>query len=358
MKKIIFPLLLLLLNTGAAYCNSHGMHPLKQINYVKSQIHAGSEPITTAYHKLIHDADSIMDVSHHALADFAVPGFYVDPDTHRANSLALQQDAYAAYCEALAYRLSGNENYGRKACYFLDAWASINKGYSEHDGVLVMTYSGAGLLIAAELMDGTPLWDADKENTFKQWATTVYRTAANTIRVHKNNWADWGRFGSMLVASLLDDRKEAEENIRLIQSDLFTKITPDGDMPEETRRGDNGIWYSYFSLAPMTGACWIAYNMTGTNLFALSNNGASIKKAIDYVAYYNLHPSEWKWHKNPRTGEHELWPYNLIEAMSGIYNDKNYEEYGQKRRPIVYPIHHFCWTFPTLMPCHLSGWSK
>lgn len=356
MKRIITIAFLSFLCFVHGYGGNHSMHPLKQVNYVLKQIKAQHEPYYSAYQQLIHDADSILAVPHHALVDFAVPGFYVNPEEHRANSLALQQDAYAAYCSALAYTLSGKIEYGEKACYFLNAWASTNKKYSEHDGVLVMTYSGSAFLMAAELMTDDPLWGNKEKEDFRKWVKHIYQHAANTIRVHKNNWADWGRFGSLLAASFLNEKEEITENLRLIKSDLFHKITADGSMPEETRRGNNGIWYTYFSLAPMTGACWLIYNLTGENLFNLEQNGTSIKKAVDYMAYYNKHPQEWKWDKNPNTGKNEIWPDNLLEAIAKIYNDKSYMEYVKGKRPIIYRTHHFCWTFPTLMPASLENY--
>ena len=65
-----------------------------------------------------------------------------------------------------------------------------------------------------------------------------------------------GRLGSILSAHLLDNANEMAENIRLVKSDLFHKIAADGHMPEETAREANGIWYTYFSLAPITATCW------------------------------------------------------------------------------------------------------
>lgn len=89
-------------------------------------------------------------------------------------------------------------------------------------------------------MSDTKVWKKEDKEHFHTWTKTVYQPAVNEIRTHKNNWADWGRFGSLLAASFLNDRNEVSENVRLIKSDLFHKIASDGSMPEETRRGDNG----------------------------------------------------------------------------------------------------------------------
>ena len=162
--------------------------------------------------------------------------------------------------------------------------------------------------------------------------------------------------GSILSASYLGDTSEINENIRLIKSDLSDKISPNGDMPHETVRGANGIWYTYFSLAPMTAAFWVAYNATGENLFAWTDGERSIKKAVDYLYYHNLHPDEWKWFKNPNRGSADKWPGNLLEVLSDVYNDRGYTDYVSPARPIIYNLHHFAWTFPTLMKVQLGGY--
>ena len=332
------------------------MHPEVQIAFVKKQIEQKQEPLSMACRQLIATADSVLSIPHHALEDFSVPGYYQNPEGHQRNSKSLQTDAFNAYCCALAYRLSGEKKYGGKACELMNVWAKVNKKYSDFDGTLVMSYSGNAMVMAAQLMSESDLWGKADHDLFDQWLINVYRKACNEIRSRSNNWADWGRFGSTLCAVYFDDRDELNENIRLIKSDLFHKIAPDGSMPEETRREGNGIWYTYFSLAPMTAACWLIYNATGENLFVLENNGVSIKSAIDYMLYHNQHPDEWKWFRNPRTGPENRWPGNLLEAMSGIYQDAQYVDFVKPNRPFMYPEHHFAWSFPTLMPLSLTGY--
>lgn len=330
------------------------MHPQQQIDFVKSKIAEQEQPYYDAYLQLIVYADSALMNENHALSDFDVPGFYQEPQMHRQNSLALQSDAFDAYACALAYRLGGEEKYAHKAREFLMAWANINKRYSNYDGSLVMAYSGTGLVIAAQLLSFDAGWTENDRERLMSWVQEVYRKACNEIRERKNNWADWGRFGSILSAALLEDQAEVDENIRLMKSDLFDKIAAGGHMPEEVRREANGIWYTYFSLAPITAASWVAYQVTGTDLFRYEEEGRSMKSALDYLLYYSQHPDEWKWFENPRTGDLGTWPYNLLEAMEGIYGEERYTSFVKEARPLIYPKHHFAWTFPTLMKPYLN----
>ncbi len=339
-----------------------GMHPKQQIDFVKKQIKKGVQPYSQAYSQLILKASEALNAQDHAIANFAVPGFYDNPEEHVKNSQSLQTDAFNAYACALAYALGKEEKYAVKAAQILKSWSTVNKTYSEHDGALVMAYSGSGLVIAGDLIKGYKGWSVGDKAQFDVWVRYVYKKACDQIRNHTNNWADWGRFGSILSADYLNDEAEIAENIRLIKSDLFNKIAEDGSMPEETRREENGLWYTYFSLTPITAACWIAYNRTGENLFVLEQDGKSIKKALDYLFYYNQHPDEWKWFENPKQGtpdsnyptEGVFWPGDLMEAMGAFYDDSKFIEYVTPHRPIIYGAHHYAWTFPTLMPV----WTK
>ncbi|MEK6476186.1 polysaccharide lyase family 8 super-sandwich domain-containing protein [Catalinimonas sp. 4WD22] len=332
---------------ATAYEHPGGMHTQEQIDFVKERIQ--QKPYYEAYLQLIDYADAALKHESHALTDFDVPGFYIDSAAHRANSKSLQSDAFDAYAAALAYQLSRDEKYAEKALDFLMAWANQNTQYSNHDGSLVMAYSGTSMIIAADLLYTYTNWGKDDKAQFFSWAKNVYRKACNEIRERKNNWADWGRFGSILTAHLLDDTTEVEKNIQLIRSDLFHKIADDGHMPEEVRREKNGIWYTYFSLAPITAACWVALQAEEIDLFTYQVNGKSIKSALDYLLYHTQHPEQWKWFEHPRPGSPEVWPENLFEAMHGIYGDEAYEAYVEKARPLSYPMHHFAWSFPTLM---------
>ena len=354
-----------------AFEHPGGMHSKAQIKFVRHEIRDKHEPYFSAFQQLLGITDTILKKEHHALTDFSVPGFYKKPEEHIRNSRSLATDAFNAYACALAWQLSGEEKYAKHAIYILNAWSTINKRYSESDGTLVMSYTGTAMVMAAELMSNNKNWSDTDKHLFSNWVKTVYRKATNEIRNKKNNWADWGRFGSTLSAYYLDDTEDLKENIRLFKSDLFDKIAEDGHMPQETRRGVNGIWYTYFSLAPMTATAWVAFNATGENLFALRKEGRSVKAAIDYLLFYNRHPNEWTWFKNPVQGTHEskfsdldlktfnsFWPANLIEAMSGIFSDSEYVSYAAPYRPLCYENHHFAWVFTTLMPVTLDGYKR
>lgn len=157
-----------------------------------------------------------------------------------------------------------------------------------------------------------------------------------------------GTSGLFVSRFFLDDKEEIERNIKLIKGDLGDKIASDGHMPEEVRRGKNGLWYTYFSLAPMTASFWVTYNLTGENLFLWEQEGKSVKKALDYLLRYQKSPSEWKWYEGPNVGTHATWPDNLLEAMAGIYGESAYGDMLKIARPSYLSGTPFCMGFPDI----------
>lgn len=340
---------------GTFVLNAQGMHSELQLLRVQRQLQSGDSLIVKGYEQLMEEADKALQASSHALENFSVPGRYIDSAAHVRNSLSLQTDAFNAYACALAYRLGSGDKYGRKACELLDAWAMKNRRFSEYDGSLVMAYSGTGLLNAALLMKEESIWPEKSKESFGRWTRDVYKKAGDSIRHRKNNWADWGRYASLLSASFLDDKEEIVENCRLIKSDIRKKIAKDGSMPEEVVRGANGLWYTYFSLAPITASSWIIYNETGENLFEMNFEGVSIRKALDYLLYYAEHPDEWPHCDKVNSPVEGGWPYNLFEAMRSVYGDDDYARFTHGKQPVIYRRHHYAWSFPTLLPPVLAA---
>ena len=354
--------LLTILSNAEVNAKGAAMHPEEQINFVKQQLKNKKEPYVKAFKMLIKKADSSFHVSHHAVEDFGVPGFYQDKEGHQRLSLGLQRDGISAYSCALAWKFTGKKKYAERALYFLNSWATVNKKYSQLDGSLVMSYSGTTLMIAADLLKDYKNWTTPDRESFNLWTRNVFRHAANSIRFRNNNSGDWSRLASLLANAFLDDQEDFQEDVRLIKKDFFNKIAEDGHMVEEVKREGNGIWYTYFSLAPLTASMWVIYNESGENLFFMEKNGASVKKALDYLLYYNQHPQEWKYFKNPRVGtvnsQYGFWPANLLDAMSNIYDSNDYRQYVAPYRPLMYVQHDYAWTFPTLLPLSLDGYKE
>lgn len=334
------------------------MYNAQQIDFVKAKIAAGQEPWAAAYRQLIRKADGFANRTHVAVSTFHVPPFYNDPDASGDAKDGYMTDAHAAYTNALAFVLSGNSTYATKAIYFLNAWASINTTISTTgDTPLVSSYGGTGFLIAADLLMNSAFWTTPQKETFKNWVRLRYLPVVAAIKGNSNNWGDWATFAVISSYGVLGDQPRLLQEVDRIKSRINVHIAADGHMPQEVRRAENGIWYTYFALSGMTSAARVAQNAAGQNLFNYTSpNGRTIKSALDYLHFYLKNQQAWPWHTmGPRNLNNLVWPVDLFEAMNDFYGN-TYNELVTPFRPVLggykndfVKATHVSWNYPTLM---------
>ena len=338
-----------------------GLHSQKQIEVARKNIECGIQPWITAYKALIEEAKKNVEKLPEAVVDFNVPGYYEDAKEHRKMMGRLSRDAWAAYSCAIAYQLTtGKEGmqYASKAIQILMAWAVTNTKTSSYDGDLAMADAGVGLIFAAELMTGYKEWNKEQQSVFKNWVTSVYLNSCKKIAEESNNWGDWGNLGCIASHYFLDDKDAIYNDIERIKKRIDRAIDADGSMPHEIARGKRGMWYTYFSLAPLTASCQIALNACGIDLFNFKGkDGVGIEQALDYLLYYEQAPENWPHYegKDLLKGKPELYPGNLFEAMYGIYGKEEYGTWVKGARPVMVYGHHYAWAVPSLLrtipPC-------
>lgn len=271
-----------------------GLHSQSQLESVRKFILEGDLIRIKAYNAMMEQASQGLEKLPDPPSDFNVPGFYDDAEGHRKMMGRLSEDAWVAYSCAVAYQLTeGPERiqYAIKASEVLNAWATINKKTSNFDGDLAMADAGAGFVFAAELLRDYSGWEESERAAFRKWLREVYLNSCLLISERSNNWGDWGILGCIASHYYLDDAKALDADMEYIRKKIDESIAADGHMPQETKRGKRGIWYSYFALAPMTAACQIALNATGTDLFHFKGkDGAGIEEALDYLLRYCENP--------------------------------------------------------------------
>ncbi len=321
-----------------------------QLEQVREKIAAKEEPWKSAYDNLINYIKKHFDDEFNVDEDFNVPGYYDDPKGHAEAKERLNATGCMSYACALAYVFSGNDQYATKASKLLSAWAEKNKFISGADGALAMCVMGPSLMYAAELLTASNGWKNDAKEIFTSWVEAVFLPTANSIRERENNWGDWGILASVAAYNFLGNLEEVENCMLLMRSHIDSTILPTGEMPHETKRETNGIWYTYFALAPMTTACEIIYNATGYDLFShVGSQGQSIEKALDYLLYYAKNPKEWPHYDgNQSYTTSSDYPYNLFEAMGVIYNNEEYTAFGRQKEINTVLGHHYAWSFSTL----------
>jgi hypothetical protein len=257
-----------------------------RISTLKARIAAQTEPNYAAYLKLQRDAEAALNRTPQVPEKWYVPGYYRDAQGHRTAKGSLEGDANSAYSLALLYRLSGDEKYAHGAIRFIDAWATLKELDRRDDSTLSFSYHFPALIFAADLLKNWPGWSAEKQSAFK----TFVRDKAmpmNTMNRH-NNWGSWGLVLWLAGAVYTDDKAAFEKGIARYKTFIAEQIAEDGHLPLEVIRnngvGEHGLWYTHFSLMPLTIAAEIA-RVNGVNLFDYqAPNGRTLRAAFERVA--------------------------------------------------------------------------
>ncbi len=341
------------------------MHTAAQLDFIRA--HRDQSPWKEALVQLMSDADTALGRTPDPPEVLDVPGGYVDPAGQTAAKERLRQDAFAAYALALAYQLADTETrrlqYATKAIEILDAWGTVNKQVTGTDGDLVLMYAGVTLLYAGDLVMNFEGWAPASRTAFTLWSSTVFWNSSHDIEQRSNNWGAWGTLGAMASDALVSNTAGVAEEIERIRGRIANSIDENGELPEENKRTNSGMWYTYFALVSTTAAVQIARNVSGVDLFNYTApNGRSLRLALERDFFYAQHPDQWPYPLPPGiegelwrlaypcADEVELptvtgWPGPMFEILSDVYGVPAWRDWVTAARPMK---GYHAWIYVTL----------
>ena len=147
--------------------------------------------------------------------------------------------------------------------------------------------------------------------------------------------------------SFLGSKEEFQADVARLKEIIEEQIEPDGSMPEELKRGERSLWYTYFALAPMTAAMKIAAN-NGEDLFHYEpESKGSVRDAIRFFYERGIqNPQRWPrmvTDKIDRDGKHGA----LFFAMGRIYGIKQWQDVA--KHPVWRDRGGLAWICPSLV---------
>ena len=261
------------------------------------------------------------------------------------NTGQAQNDARAAYQNALMWAITGKQPHANKSIEILNAWSGKLKKVSGIDGVLASGLQGFQFVNAAELVRHTNSgWtevEAKRcEASFKNaWLPTIehYAYFAN------GNWETAALQTKMAIAVFCDDSELFEETIRYSvngcgNGSIPNMIVYSSGQCQETTRAQH---YAQLGIGLLTCAAEVAWQQ-GVDLYGWNNN--RILKGYEYIARFGLGEEVPYRHHLDRTGKYGFGGrnnhYTEISKISRgdfwpIY-ERNYQHYA-KRRGILAP---------------------
>jgi hypothetical protein len=310
--------------SAATFQHPGGIVTAAQIQQARNALAAGKEPWKSAWAEVLERAEQGLYETPSAVVNFYVPGYYEDAAGHDAAKKRLRDDVNAAYACALVRQIgfkldaATRARHGAKARELIGAWARINRAVSGSDGRLVMAYVGTALVTVAELLADDPAWSATDRAYFTRWTNVVLVDVA-TIESNGNNLGSWGVFAGLAGAYWRSDVQAIAQHAARLRALIDSQIDDSGNLPLELSRGAKGLWYTYFSLAPLTHAAGILRNASGENLLRWQPpSGGSLERALD--RFYALA-------QNPGSMDPPLphnWGGDLLFAMGTYYGESSW----------------------------------
>ena len=143
-----------------------------QLDLIKQRVADGIEPQKTAFAALL--ASPLADLNYTPSPRATVEcGPNSKPDLGCKDE---RRDATAAYTQALAWHLTGNEKYARNAIRIMNAWAgTLTGGHTNENGPVQAAWTASVWPRAAEIIRYTsPLWAKEDIARFGQMLVTQY----------------------------------------------------------------------------------------------------------------------------------------------------------------------------------------
>ncbi|HEV7810225.1 MAG TPA: alginate lyase family protein, partial [Candidatus Limnocylindrales bacterium] len=244
----------------------------------------------------------------------------------------LVDDATRAYGLGLAYVATGDEAYATAARRTIRAWVDAVKSTADTctdnggcNTSLILGRVAPGFIFGADLIRTSASWSAADTKALQDWLRTVILPAASE---RPNNWGDAGTFLRIAAAEYIGDDAEFDAAVTKWRS-LLDLVEPDGRIPEESRRGRDGISYTQEALQYKVAVAQLA-ERRGINLWdAVGSQGGSLKVAFDRLAFYVRHPAQWPDATNPEVPD----PGPAWEIAYAHWHDPAWVEFVQAARP-------------------------
>jgi hypothetical protein len=222
---------------------------------------------------------------------------------------------------AAAWSLNHDEVAARRAGEWLRAWfvtpatrmnphleyAQVRLGRNNNRGNaagMLDSRAFANVIDALRLLDDSPALTPAEKTAVREWFTTFlqwFTTAKIALeeRAAKNNHGSWYFAQAIPIARYTGQDALARTLVAESQALLSRQIQPDGSQPEEIKRVD-GLGYSRFNLEALALVARHAAGL-GIDLWNYTApNGASLRKALDYLRPYNQAPEKWPHKQNEK----------------------------------------------------------
>ncbi|MEW2162226.1 alginate lyase family protein [Streptomyces sp. NPDC007084] len=201
-----------------------------QLDFARTQVLAGVQPWKGAY-------DQMMGSRYASLTRTPAPratvecGSYSNPNYGCTDE---REDAIAAYTDALAWYVTRDERYARKAIELMDAWSAVIKDHTNSNAPLQTGWAGSSWPKAAEIIKYTYTGSWANSGRFATMLRTVYLPEIINGSNSNGNWELSMMEAAVGISVFLDDKTSYDKAMAKFRTRTaaYVYLSTDGSVPK------------------------------------------------------------------------------------------------------------------------------
>ncbi|MFF1305000.1 alginate lyase family protein [Streptomyces sp. NPDC058307] len=218
-----------------------------QLDFTRSKVNAGAQPWKGAFDAML--ASRYADLNRTPKPRAVVEcGSYSNPNYGCTDE---REDAIAAYTDALAWYITRDERYARKAIQLMDAWSAVITDHTNSNAPLQTGWAGSSWPRAAEIIKYTYNGSWANSGRFATMLRTVYLPEVINGSNSNGNWELSMTEAAVGISVFLEDKTSYDKAMAKFRTRTaaYVYLASDGELPKtvpsqnlDTRDKVVGYW--------------------------------------------------------------------------------------------------------------------
>lgn len=201
-----------------------------QLDFARTQVLAGAQPWKGAFDQLL--ASKYADLGRTPKPRAVVEcGSYSNPNYGCTDE---REDAIAAYTDALAWYVTRDERYAKKAIQLMDAWSAVVQDHTNSNAPLQTGWAGSTWPRAAEIVKYTYSGGWPNAGRFATMLRNVYLPEVINGSNSNGNWELSMMEAAVGISVFLEDRASYDRAMATFRTRTaaYVYLASDGDQPK------------------------------------------------------------------------------------------------------------------------------
>ncbi|WP_405590195.1 alginate lyase family protein [Streptomyces sp. NBC_01092] len=201
-----------------------------QLDFVRTKVNAGAQPWKGAFDQMT--ASKYADLNRAPKPRAVVEcGSYSNPNYGCTDE---REDAIAAYTDALAWYITRDERYARKAIELMDAWSGVIKDHTNSNAPLQTGWAGSSWPKAAEIIKYTYTGSWANSGRFATMLRDVYLPKIINGSNSNGNWELSMMEAAVGISVFLEDKASYDKAMAKFRTRTaaYVYLSSDGDLPK------------------------------------------------------------------------------------------------------------------------------